>query len=395
MIIAAIAGMALVAGVLWMAVTWQANRRTDPPHPAPQPTEQAAANDARPTHGAVEYDITDFGGLTRNPPTTVDLATLNVTTVDPATVEIAIVESADDEPKPAEKTPAVTTKPIEKTPADKTPTVTAATAKSDLAAGLAALADYDLLQARSLLSRAVLSGKLTPDDDATARDQLTQLVEATLWSTQVIEDDPYTYHYRVQSGQTLVAIERGEKLHVPTELLLKVNKLATASALRAGANIKLIRGPFHAVIRKSEFMMDIYLHRDGLEKIWITQLPIGTGRDGSTPEGLFQVGNLKTGTLRAGKLVRPTWTPTESSELRGPIAYGRPGYALGTKGLWIGLAGMDDETRPLTDYAIHSTDMPDSIGKEMSSGCIRLADTDIDTAWSLLYETWSTVRIVK
>jgi len=378
MIIATIACVTLAAGVVWMAVTWQANRPTDSHEPVTiQSPAQDPDNDKPPSSAQLAFD----------PPPTDETAE----------VESALVEPPGT-PAGDEKTPPAT--PDEKTGNMADPgirldkTEIAEFSKSFLEQGLAALADYDLLQARSLLSAAVLSGGLTPDDDAKARDQLTQLVETTLWSTQVIEGDPYTYHYLVKSGETFARIERGEQLYVPTELLEKVNR-TRATALAAGKNIKLIRGPFHAVIRKSDFTMDIYLHRDGLEQIWITRLPVGIGRGGSTPEGLFQVGDLKTGTWRPGKLVRPTWTPTESSELRGPILYGQPGYALGTKGLWIGLAGLDDRTRPLTDYALHSTDMPDSIGKEMSSGCVRLADTDIDVAWSLLYEKWSTVRIVK
>jgi hypothetical protein len=378
MVIATIACVTLAAGVVWMAVTWQA-RRTDPAEPVAIQVP-APADDAKPTGGLQ---------LVFDPPPADETTGVESALVKPADDEAA--PAVDDEPKPADQPPGRTERMT--VTLDKGELAEVATLTLDK--GLAALADYDLLKARSLLSQAVLSGGLSPDNDAKARDQLTQLVETTLWSAQVIEGDPYTYHYPVKSGETLVRIERGEQLYVPTELLVKVNRLRDATALAAGKNVKLVRGPFHAVIRKSDFTMDIFLHREGLEKIWITRLPVGTGRDGSTPEGLFQVGDLKQGVWRPGKLVRPTWTPTESSELRGPIVYGQSGYALGTKGLWIGLAGLDDNTRPLTDYALHSTDMPNSIGKEMSSGCVRLADTDIDTAWNLLYEQWSTVRIVK
>jgi lipoprotein-anchoring transpeptidase ErfK/SrfK len=46
----------------------------------------------------------------------------------------------------------------------------------------------------------------------------------------------------------------------------------------------------------------------------------------------------------------------------------------------------------MTNYGIHSTNDPASIGKEGSLGCIRLNDVDIELVFSLLYEKWSTVR---
>ncbi|MCL2700257.1 MAG: L,D-transpeptidase [Phycisphaerae bacterium] len=399
MIIVAFVCVILAAGVTWIALTREAMRTAGgPEQPTPQPTLAGTGGVKPPAH---ETDFDVPAAMQHDAEATVESALVRPGEDDipPADDDVTADDDNDiasTSPPPAD-TEFAEADPIKPaTQAERTPAVAdAASAKAAFDKGLAALSENDLLKARALLSQAVLSGALAATDDAKARDQLTQLVETTLWSRQVIEGDPYTYHYPVKSGEVLIAIERGESLRVPTEILVKINDLGTANALRAGARIKLIKGPFHAVIRKSDFTMDIYLHREGLDKIWITRLAVGTGKGGSTPEGLFQVGDLKTGTLRPGKLVRPTWTPTESSELRGPIVYGKPGYALGDKGLWIGLAGADETTRPLTDYAIHSTNMPDSIGKEMSSGCIRLADKDIDLAWSLLYEKWSTVRIVK
>ena len=99
--------------------------------------------------------------------------------------------------------------------------------------------------------------------------------------------------------------------------------------------------------------------------------------------------------LSVGQHFHPPWTPTESSALvgDGPVPYGKPGYALGAKGLWIGLVGIDARTRGKSHYGIHSTSEPESIGKEQSLGCIRLADEDIELVYSLLYEVHSTVQI--
>ncbi len=73
---------------------------------------------------------------------------------------------------------------------------------------------------------------------------------------------------------------------------------------------------------------------------------------------------------------------------------GDPGYALGKRGLWISLEGVDGNPYSAADgYGIHDTSDQNSIGTYSSLGCIRLRDADIDLVFSLLYEFWSTVAV--
>jgi lipoprotein-anchoring transpeptidase ErfK/SrfK len=156
----------------------------------------------------------------------------------------------------------------------------------------------------------------------------------------------------------------------------------------------LVRGPFHAVVSKGRFTVDLFLQREGLPRVWVKRVRCGLGKDGSTPVGMWKVGRdyIDGHVILGGKLEHPTWNPPPSSDLRGPIQYGQKGYALGEKGLWIGLVGIDENTRGKRDYGIHSTSDPTSIGKEQSLGCIRLADDDIELVYSLLYEVYSSVQ---
>jgi lipoprotein-anchoring transpeptidase ErfK/SrfK len=245
-----------------------------------------------------------------------------------------------------------------------------------------------LIEARSRLSEAYFSGLLDTQKQEDARRKLEELAEITLIGvgSPVYPDDPYAGHYEVRPGEALTAIERKLKLHIPWQLVLRVNNMLRPEDLEAGRRYKVVHGPFHAVVNKSAFIMDVYLHREGQEKIFIKRFAIGIGVDGSTPVGMWRV---KLG----GKQERPTWYPPPNSPLRGPISYGHPDYAFGEKGLWIGLAGMDENTQNLTDYGIHSTNDQSSIGRAESLGCIRLADGDIDLVYSLLYEHWSTVEV--
>ena len=75
----------------------------------------------------------------------------------------------------------------------------------------------------------------------------------------------------------------------------------------------------------------------------------------------------------------PRWTPTRDMIARDPQRYaqwaggmeGGEGNPLGARALYLFEGGKD------TLYRIHGTNEPASIGKAMSSGCIRLMNDDI------------------
>ncbi len=245
-----------------------------------------------------------------------------------------------------------------------------------------------LVEARTELSKAYFSGHLSPAEAIEARRLLSELAEITLIGPRstVYPGDPYAEYYEFQPGEMLAKVERKLKLHVPWELIVKINGLHRSEDIQAHRPYKVVYGPFRAVISKSEFQMDIYLHREGLDPVFIRRLPVGTGQNGSTPSGQWRV-------RLGGKAKRATWYPPPNSPLRGPINYGEENYAFGKKGLWIALEGLDENTRMLRDYGIHSTNDQNSIGTAASLGCIRLADDDIELVYLLLYEHWSTVEI--
>lgn len=81
----------------------------------------------------------------------------------------------------------------------------------------------------------------------------------------------------------------------------------------------------------------------------------------------------------ARKAQWPGWTPTPNMikrdpERYGPLAKGLPGglkNPLGARALYLYKGGQD------TLYRIHGTNEPWSIGKSVSSGCIRMLNQDI------------------
>lgn len=270
--------------------------------------------------------------------------------------------------------------------------------------GMALLAEKNddrLIKARQDLSDAYFSGSLAPELEDQARRRLEELADRTIFAAAWMDGDPYSDRYVVKPRDSLQKIEQAQRLHVPAELLAKVNNVDPGK-LQEGRAIKLIRGPFNAVVYKSRFAMDVYLQRDDYPRVFVRRFQVGLGRNGSTPLGFWHVrlgrtARPKTDTEPAqgsisGKLRQARFDPPPGSEATQSIAYGESGYPFGKMGLFIPLEGDDENTGRMVNYGIHSTNDPDSIGKEGSLGCIRLKDDDIEMVYMLLYEKWSKVE---
>ncbi len=243
-----------------------------------------------------------------------------------------------------------------------------------------------LIEARDAISAVLFAGGLDRHSETEALRVATELAGDTILSGIAYAGDPYCDYYLVKFGDRLGGVVEQLKLRVPYQMIMAINGITDARTLQAGKRIKVIRGPFHAIITKHTFTLDLYLHRQGLPKTFISRLYVGLGKDDLTPEGMWRVASGE-------KLIRPVWYPSPNNRNKGPIPYGDPNYAFGAKGLWIGLAGADENTRLLSDYGIHSTNDPGSIGQCRSDGCIRLADADIELVFSALCEDYSTVEV--
>jgi lipoprotein-anchoring transpeptidase ErfK/SrfK len=89
---------------------------------------------------------------------------------------------------------------------------------------------------------------------------------------------------------------------------------------------------------------------------------IGVGREGFTWAGVETISRMAEW---------PDWIPPAEMVARQPYlprwVGGGPGNPLGARALYLGN----------TDYRIHGTNDPTSIGKHVSSGCIRMLDADV------------------
>jgi lipoprotein-anchoring transpeptidase ErfK/SrfK len=237
----------------------------------------------------------------------------------------------------------------------------------------------DLLAARDELNDALISGRLSEADADATHKSIAQINQTLIFAPQRTPSDPWASGYPVQSGERLSTI--ATKSNVTWQFLSRINHI-DPKRLRSGSTIKVVKGPFFAVVTKSKFKMDIYLGAPGgPDSMYVTSFTVGLGKNDSTPTGTWQI---QTG----NKILHPTYY---SPENQGVIAADDPKNPLG--GYWIGLEGLDGEAVDKHSYGIHGTIDPSSIGKQASMGCIRLAHDDIALTFDMLVEGKSKVVI--
>ncbi len=244
-------------------------------------------------------------------------------------------------------------------------------------------AENDRVGARALLSRVLRDPGLTASEANQLRDELTLLNEQLLFGRVVDRADPITEEYTVVSGDSLSRIATRRELATHWKLIQRVNGLSDPTRIRLDQKLKLVRGPFHAVVDKSDFRMDVWHGPPGDPNRWvyIRSFDVGLGEGGGTPTGRF--------TVSANKLENPGWVnPRDSRERYAPDD---PRNPIGE--FWLGLDGVG-ESEGIVGYGIHGTIDPGSVGRNMSMGCVRLRDEDIALVFELLAERVSVVEIV-
>lgn len=250
--------------------------------------------------------------------------------------------------------------------------------KNALVEGKAKIDAGELLAGRKLLNDALIGGQFTGADAVAAKQLIGEANKFIVFSPRRFSEDPWASTYAVANGDKLTKIAL--KYSLTPELLLQMNGLTDARKLRAGASIKVLQGPFHAVVSKQAFTLDLYLGSPGEKNAqFITSFPVGLGKDDSTPTGTWVVEQ---------RIPNPKWWGTRGLP---PIEPGDPKNPLGK--FWISLAGIDGKAEGQQSYGIHGTIEPESIGKQASMGCIRLRNEDVAVVYSLLVNGKSTVVV--
>ena len=97
---------------------------------------------------------------------------------------------------------------------------------------------------------------------------------------------------------------------------------------------------------------------------------VSTGKNNCTPVGDFKITN---------KLLNPTWFKKGDNV----ISPADPKNALGTRWLGINVPG----------YGIHGTIEPQNLGKQVTEGCVRMSNSDVEELF-IIVPTGTEVTIV-
>jgi LysM repeat protein len=204
------------------------------------------------------------------------------------------------------------------TPPGEAPTENFAAAR---AAVQAALDRHELAEALQLLSAWQGDPSLTPAESAEVETLLGQLAGSVIY-----EGPPaHSLHdaYVLAAGETLEDV--AAKFNVPWELLAKVNGITDPKTISAGRQLKVIPGPFSALLDLSERKLTLMLDRSYAGKFAIELDPASTIEEGQwqvdkkqltpAPGGLYAQG---TGEDRSLLLVNPANPTGQTAVMRGP-----------------------------------------------------------------------------
>jgi LysM repeat protein len=259
-----------------------------------------------------------------------------------------------------------------------------------------AIAEKRLVEARAQLNKILVDPRVGEKDREGIRKWMTDLNKELVFSANAFPNDPIVDSYKVEKGDSLIKISRKVNSVTESGFIQRVNGVSP-NTLRVGQSLKIVKGPFHAVVSKSAFRMDIFagpavapsaIGTSGLGAgaepgwVYICSFPVGLGEKGVTPVGAFTVKDQS-------KLINPPWVNPRTGE---KFDKDDPKNPIGER--WIGLVGMDEKTKAFTGYGIHGTVVPDSIGKEMSMGCVRMNAGDVEVVYEMLLGRSSVVKIV-
>ena len=163
---------------------------------------------------------------------------------------------------------------------------------------------------------------------------------------------PRTVLCEVQVGDTLGKLAK--KYGTTVELIKKKNNLSS-DVIRVGQKLYVWTGFFNIFVDKSQNTL-ILKDGDQLIKVYT----VSTGANNVTPVGAFKI---------TSKLVDPVWfkagavIPPES-----------PQNVLGSRWLGFDLAG----------YGIHGTIDPEKMGQQITAGCVRMRNQDVEQLFDLV-----------
>lgn len=189
-------------------------------------------------------------------------------------------------------------------------------------------------------------------DDVDADEVRTRLKDEILEVLVASAPVQHIQRHVVQPGDILASI--ADQYGVTLSMLEWANRLDT-DRIYPGQRLIIPAVSLRMQIDKSENSLTLF---SDLEPI--RTYPVATGDQGITPVGTYTISN---------RLIEPTWYWQGYA-----VPPGDPDYPLGSR--WLGLSKRG--------YGIHGTNEPESIGQQISHGCIRMHNEDVEELFDVV-----------
>ncbi|MCE9605711.1 MAG: LysM peptidoglycan-binding domain-containing protein [Planctomycetia bacterium] len=200
-------------------------------------------------------------------------------------------------------------------PSSATPTLTTTNPAESIAKGQAFLAQNNYLQALDEFSKCFDHAALSPEDARRVQELLDQLAGTVIYSREHLIEPAYV----VAQGESLQAI--AEKHQVPMGLLAKINGITDPLYLPAGTQLKMVKGPFDAVVDKGHQRLSLFV--DGM---YAGSFPAGVAQD--LPEGNCVVDKVAKNAVAPSGASSPAISLSGGIVMAGTNEVGAPGSGL-------------------------------------------------------------------
>lgn len=164
--------------------------------------------------------------------------------------------------------------------------------------------------------------------------------------------DKCSVKYVVNPNDSLAKIAK--KYNTTIELIKRANILAS-DVIRPQQELKINNCKFSIVVDKSQNILFLKVGNEVIKSYIVS-----TGKNNSTPVGTFKIVN---------KQPNPTWFKAGAV-----VPPSSPENVLGTR--WLGIEAKG--------YGIHGTTEPDQLGKQVTLGCVRMSNTDVEELYDIV-----------
>lgn len=205
------------------------------------------------------------------------------------------------------------------------------------------LAENRLADAHRDLSQVYADPNTPPEKKKEIEPLLDQLAGTVVYSRDHLLEQPY----KATPSDTLEII--AQRFNIPVGLLAKINSLDPSAPLQPGQELKVLQGPFSAMVDLSDHTLTL-MTADGR---YAGRFPVGVGP-------------------QTANITRPSfYMVTDKTDTSSMFDEGRT--QIGRR--WIGLGEQ---------LGLHGTDSPASVGTSTGNGVISLGDRDIEDIYDIL-----------